>query len=183
MSICYLDNNATTRVASEVFDAMRPWFVESYANASSLHSLGQTAADAVASARAKIARLVGARSAEEIVFTSGGTESDNAAIRAGLARFPERRRIVTSAVEHEAVLAPLAALEKSGYEVIRIAPDREGRFDLSKFATAIDRSCALVALMWANNETGALHQACLTILDHHQNILYAQSLVYLKIQF
>ncbi len=157
MSICYLDNNATTRVAPEVFDAMRPWFVESYANASSLHSLGQASADAVASGRAKIARLIGARSPEEIVFTSGGTESDNAAIRAGLARFPGRRRIVTSAVEHEAVLAPLAALEKSGYEVMRIAPDREGRFELWKFAAAIDERCALVALMWANNETGALH--------------------------
>ncbi len=157
MSICYLDNNATTRVAPEVFDELRPWFVESYGNASSLHALGQASADAVASGRAKIARLVGARSPEEIVFTSGGTESDNAAICAGLARFPTRRRIVTSAVEHEAILAPLAALEKAGFEIVRIAPDREGRFELSQFAAAIDERCALVALMWANNETGALH--------------------------
>ncbi|MEO6708541.1 MAG: aminotransferase class V-fold PLP-dependent enzyme, partial [Planctomycetota bacterium] len=121
MSICYLDNNATTRVAPEVFEAMRPWFTESFGNASSLHSLGQEAADAVQSARASIARLIGARSPEEIVFTSGGTESDNAAIRAALARHPKRRRVVTSAVEHEAVLAPLAALEAQGYEVLRIA--------------------------------------------------------------
>jgi cysteine desulfurase len=157
MPICYLDNNATTKVAPEVFEAMRPWFTESFGNASSLHSLGQAAADAVSTARASIARLIGARSADEIVFTSGGTESDNAAIRAALARHPERRRIVTSAVEHEAVLAPLAALEAAGYDVVRIAPDQGGRFALDDFAAAIDGRCALVALMWANNETGAVH--------------------------
>ncbi len=157
MSICYLDNNATTRVASEVFEAMGPWFVESFGNPSSLHSLGAAAADAVQVSRASIARLIGARSPDEIVFTSGGTESDNSAVRAALARDPKRRRIVTSAVEHEAVLAPLAALEASGCEVLRIAPDAKGRFALEKFAAAIDDRAALVALMWANNETGAVH--------------------------
>src|ERR1700741_1695935 len=111
MATCYLDNNATTRVAPEAFEAMRPWFLESYGNASSLHSLGTAAADAVARARGQVAKLVGARSSDEIVFTSGGTESDNLAIHAALARHPSRRRIVASAVEHEAVLAPLAALE------------------------------------------------------------------------
>ena len=157
MSICYLDNNATTRVAPEVFEAMRPWFVESFGNASSLHSLGQAAADAVQTARTSIARLIGARSSEEIVFTSGGTESNNAAIHAALARFPARRRIVASAVEHEAVLAPLSALESAGFEVLRIAPNSSGRFALEDFAAVIDERCALVLLMWANNETGALH--------------------------
>ncbi|HTF87861.1 MAG TPA: aminotransferase class V-fold PLP-dependent enzyme [Planctomycetota bacterium] len=158
MSICYLDNNATTRVAPEVFEAMRPWFTESFGNPSSLHSLGQEAADAVQSARASIARLIGARSPEEIVFTSGGTESDNSAIRAAVARYPKRRRIVTSAVEHEAVLAPLAALEAQGYEILRIAPDQEGRFAFDDFSRAIDERTALVALMGANNETGVVHE-------------------------
>ncbi|HUR28701.1 MAG TPA: aminotransferase class V-fold PLP-dependent enzyme, partial [Planctomycetota bacterium] len=156
MSICYLDNNATTRVTPEVFEAMRPWFVESFGNASSLHALGQDAADALAAARVQVARLIGA-APEAVVFTSGGTESDNAGIRSALARRPGRRRIVTSAVEHEAVLAPLDALEATGAEVIRIPPDRDGRLAFEAFAAAVDDRCALVTLMWANNETGAIH--------------------------
>jgi len=157
MPICYLDNNATTRVSADVLQAMLPWFGERYGNASSLHSLGQESAQALQSSRVSIARLIGARSPENIVFTSGGTESNNSAIRAALARAPGRRRIVASAIEHEAVLAPLAALEARGYEVVRIAPDGEGRLAAQAFDAAIDERCALVALMWANNETGALH--------------------------
>jgi cysteine desulfurase len=157
MPICYFDNNATTRVAPDVLEAMLPWFVESYGNPSSLHSLGERAATALQAGRASIARLIGADSADGIVFTSGGTESNNTAIAGALARYPTRRRIVASAIEHEAVLAPLAALESAGFEVLRIAPDREGRLAQEHFAAAIDERCALVALMWANNETGALH--------------------------
>ena len=157
MAICYLDNNATTRVAPQVLEAMSPWFLEHFGNASSLHSEGQLAALAVAQARARVGRLIGARSSEQVIFTSGGTESDNAAIRAAVERFPTRRRVVTTAVEHEAVLAPLAALERSGYEVVRLAPDREGRFPLDRFEAVVDERCCLMALMWANNETGAVH--------------------------
>ena len=157
MPICYLDNNATTRVAPDVFRAMAPWFVESYGNASSLHSMGQSAADALQASRASIARLLGARFTDEIVFTSGGTEGNNSAIHSALQRSPGRRRIVTSAVEHEAVLAPLAALEARGFEILRIAPDRDGLFSFEAFDAAIDQHCALVCLMWANNETGAVH--------------------------
>ena len=168
MSICYFDNNATTRVAPEALAAMLPWFSESFGNPSSLHTLGESAADAVAAARASIARLIGAHSPEQIVFTSGGTESDNAAIRAALARFPNRRRIVVSAVEHEAVLAPMAALEASGYEIIRVAPTRDGHLDGAGFAARIDERCALAALMWANNETGAVHDVAAVALHCEQ---------------
>lgn len=157
MQICYLDNNATTRVAPQVLAEMTPWFVEDYGNASSLHVLGERAADALARARARVARLIGARSPEQVVFTSGGTESDNAALHSALRRSPDRRRIVVSAVEHEAVLAPLARLESDGYEIVRIAPDREGHLDPARFFEAIDERCALAAVMAANNETGALH--------------------------
>ena len=158
MAICYLDNNATTRVTDDVLAAMLPWFGESYGNASSLHGLGQSAAQALQAARVSVARLIGARSPDRIVFTSGGTESNNTAIRAALARFPSRRRVVASAIEHEAVLAPLAALEARGFEVVRIAPDSEGHLAVEAFQAALDERCALVAAMWANNETGALHE-------------------------
>jgi cysteine desulfurase len=155
--LIYLDNNATTRVLPEVLDAMLPWFGEDFGNASSLHFLGQRAADAVAAARSSVARLVGAASPREIVFTSGATESNQSAIHAALAARPAARRVVTTAVEHAAVLEPLEALAGRGLEVVRVGVDAQGRLDHDALEAALGPGCALVSVMWANNETGAVH--------------------------
>ncbi len=156
MNAIYLDNNATTAVAPQVVQALLPYFTENYGNASSLHGLGEQAAQALAQARAHVARLLNG-SPKRVVFTSGGTESNQTAIRAAVARAGGRRRIVTSAVEHSAVLEPTAALEHEGFEIVRVGVDGEGRIDLEALANAVDERTALVSVMWANNETGAIH--------------------------
>jgi cysteine desulfurase len=157
----YFDNNATTRVADEVRAAMLPYLEASCGNPSSLHALGTEAADAVAAARSSVARLLGAPSPRDIVFTSGGTESIHTALHTALrgqrGTEPRRDRVVTSAVEHAAVLAPLARLEaREGLEVRRIGVDRDGRLELEAALAAIDEQCALVTLQWVNNETGVV---------------------------
>jgi cysteine desulfurase len=153
----YLDNNATTRIDDRVFEAMLPWLREGYGNPSSAHQLGQPAARAVARARAQVARLVGARSPREIVFTSGGTESINAAIHAAACLAGARRRVVTSKVEHSASLNPAVRLGRSaGRELVLLDVDGEGRLDVEQALGAIDADCALVTLIWGNNETGVL---------------------------
>ncbi len=154
-----LDLNATTPVLPEVLAAMLPWLGARSGNPSSSHPAGEAARDQVESARADVARLVGAR-AKEITFTSGGTEATNTAIRAALAALPARRVVVTSAVEHAATLEPLAELETSGVRVVRVGVDGEGRLDREALFAAIDgtidQTVALVTLQSANNETGAL---------------------------
>ena len=153
----YFDNNATTAPAPEVLAAMWPCFTEHFGNASSLHSHGEAAAKAIAAARAAFARLVGAGSPGRIVFTSGATESNNTAIHAALSRDPSRRRVVTTAVEHPAVLEPLARAERDGLELVRVGVDREGRLDPRELCAAIDDRTALVSAMSVNNETGVIH--------------------------
>ena len=153
----YLDNNATTRAAPQVLEAIWPYFAEKYGNPSSLHQLGLDASDALGLARSHVARLIGARSPERIVFTSGGTESDQTALRAALRARPERRRIVTTTVEHSAVLEPLADIERDGVRVDRVRVGAGGELDLDGLLARIDDDCALVSVMWANNETGAIH--------------------------
>jgi len=151
----YFDNNATTFVAPEALEAMLPYLQSSCGNPSSQHGLGTAAADALAEARSSIARLVGARSPRDILFTSGGTESIHSALHAARAKSPERRRIVTSQVEHPAVLEPLEFLERErGYEIVRIGVDENGVLDREATLDAIDETCALVSLQWVNNETG-----------------------------
>lgn len=152
----YLDHNATTPVLPEVLDAMLPWLGPRAGNPSSSHPAGEEARDLVEAARTDVARLVGAR-ATEITFTSGGTEATNTAIRAALAARADRRRVVTSSVEHSATLEPLADLEERGAaRVVRIGVDGEGRLDREALFAAIDASVALVTLQTANNETGVL---------------------------
>ncbi len=155
--LVYLDNNATTRVDDRVLDAMLPWLRDGYGNPSSAHSMGQPAAMAIARARAQVARLVGAQSPREIVFTSGGTESINAAIHGALALAGERRRLITSRVEHSAAFNPIVRLGKRpGWESVLLDVDGEGRLDRGAALRAIDASTALVSLIWGNNETGVL---------------------------
>lgn len=156
MTGVYLDNNATTRVAPQVLARMLPFFSEEFGNPSSLHRFGKAPALAVAEARRAVQALVGAVDPSEIVFTSGGTEANAMAIHAGLAADPARREIVTSAVEHPAILALCARLVQEGVTVHLIPVDRFGRLDLDAYRAAVGPQTALVSLMWANNETGTV---------------------------
>jgi cysteine desulfurase len=155
-TMIYLDNNATTRVAPEVFDAMRPYLTKYYGNPSSAHSLGQRAKAAIEVAREQVARLLGAENADEIVFTSCGSESDNWAIRGVLEQQPDKRHIVTTLVEHEAVRNLCARLEQQGYEITWLGVNSIGELDLEELRGALRPDTALVSVMLANNETGAL---------------------------
>lgn len=152
----YLDNNATTRVAPEVFEAMQPYLTDIYGNPSSAHTLGQGMRRAVERAREQAAQLLGAAEAAEIVFTSCGSESDNWAIRGVLEQNPDKRHIVTTRVEHEAVRNLCARLEQEGYEVTWLEVDRCGEIDLDSVRAAVRGETALVSVMLANNETGVL---------------------------
>ncbi|SKA24700.1 cysteine desulfurase NifS [Consotaella salsifontis] len=152
----YLDNNATTQTRPEVVAAMLPFFTEDYGNPSSGHRFGAAAADAVQKARRSLQALIGAAREDEILFTSGGTESDNAVLRAALCIDPGRTEIVTSAVEHPAVLRPCAALKQQGVSVRVVPVDRQGRLDIDAYRAALGPKTALVSLMWANNETGTI---------------------------
>lgn len=153
--VIYLDNNATTRPDPLVVEAMRPYFLELYGNASSVHRFGQLARKAVDDARALVAQLIACRESE-LVFTASGTESVNSAIRGILAARSARRRIVTSAVEHSATRELCQQLAREGCEIREIEVDTKGRLDLESLAGAIDDQTALVTLMWANNETGVI---------------------------
>ena len=152
----YLDNNATTRVAPEVFEAMQPYLREAYGNPSSAHTFGRRMRAVVEHARVQVAELLGASEASEIVFTSCGSEADNWAIRGVLEERPEKRHILTTRVEHEAVRNLCERLERGGYEVTWLEVDGEGNLDLEAVRAALRPDTALVSVMLANNETGVL---------------------------
>src|SRR5256885_3900049 len=155
-SIIYLDNNATTRVAPEVFGAMQPFLADLYGNPSSAHTFGRRMRAVVEGAREQVAEILGAMDASEIVFTSCGSESDNWAIRGVLERSPEKRHIITTRVEHEAVRNLCESLERQGYEVTWLDVDGEGLLDVESLRAALRDDTAIVSVMLANNETGAL---------------------------
>jgi cysteine desulfurase len=154
--IVYLDNNATTRVAPEVFGAMRPFLTDLYGNPSSAHTFGRELRRSVELAREQVAELLGALHASEIVFTSCGSESDNWAIRGALESQPHKRHIITTRVEHEAVRNLCEHLEKNGYDVTWLEVDGQGQLDVEAVRAALRPSTALVSVMLANNETGVL---------------------------
>ncbi|SNX69192.1 cysteine desulfurase [Cereibacter ovatus] len=157
MQPVYLDNNATTRLAPDALQAMLPFLTQDFGNPSSMHAMGRAPARALIGARRAVQALIGAADDAEIVFTSGGTEANLTAIRSALAADPSRREIVTSAVEHPAVLALCDHLERAeGVTVHRIPVDTEGRLELDAFRAALSDRVALVTLMWANNETGTV---------------------------
>jgi cysteine desulfurase len=157
MKRIYLDNNATTRVDPRVLDTMLPFFTQHFGNASSKHVFGEEVADAVGTARRQIRDLIGAAADHEIVFTSGGTESDNAAILSALEARQERSEVITSQIEHPAILMLCDHLEKTGRAKIhRLPVDRLGRLDVDAYRRALTPKVACVSLMWANNETGSL---------------------------
>lgn len=155
MKNVYLDNNATTQVAPEVIEAMLPFLSDLWGNPSSMHTFGGQTARHIDKARAEVASLLGA-DPTEIVFTSCGTESDNAAIRGAVEAFETRPRIITTRVEHPAVLSPCRHLRDAGYNVVELGVDSGGDLHLDDLKTAVAGGPAFISIMWANNETGVV---------------------------
>ncbi|MEO0828394.1 MAG: cysteine desulfurase NifS [Cyanobacteria bacterium J06642_9] len=153
--VIYLDNNATTKVDPDVLAAMLPYLSDLYGNPSSMHSFGGQVGAAVQDARAQIAELLGAEDTE-IILNSCGSEGNNTAIHAALAAQPEKRHIVTTAVEHPAILNVCKHLEKKGYTVTYLSVDSRGQLDLMELEAAMTGGTALVTTMYANNETGVI---------------------------
>ncbi|MET0116829.1 MAG: cysteine desulfurase NifS [Sedimenticola sp.] len=152
----YLDNNATTVVAPEVVEAMLPYFTEQFGNPSSLHKFGDKVGRAVKKARKQVQELLGAEHDSEIIFTSCGTESDSTAILSALKAQPDRREIITTVVEHPAVLSLCEYLEKDGYTVHYLEVDKKGRLNIQEYQKLLSDKVAIVSVMWANNESGTL---------------------------
>ena len=152
----YLDNNATTRVAPEVFEAMRPHLTDEWGNPSSAHAPGRAARAAIEAARHEVKELIGAEHPDEIVFTSGGSESDNWAIGGFLEQNPAKRHIITTTVEHEAVRNLCHHLGTTGCNVTWLQVDGHGELDLDDLRRALHRDTGIVSVMMANNETGVL---------------------------
>jgi cysteine desulfurase len=159
MKRIYLDHNATTPVHPEVLEAMLPFMTEQFGNGSSIHTYGREARNAIDDAREQVAALINAKSPSEIVFTSTGTEADNYAIK-GIAELQQSRNggnhIITSSIEHHAVLHTCQYLEKHGFEVTYLPVDRYGRIQLDDLREAIRDGTILISIMHANNETGAI---------------------------
>jgi len=153
--VIYLDNNATTRVADEVVEAMLPYFGDKYGNPSSMHYFGGQVGKDVEAARGKVAELIGALDSE-IVFNSCGTEGDNTAIMGTLLSYPEKKHIITTRVEHPAVLNLGRALSRRGYNVTELSIDRGGNLNPDELRAALRDDTAIVSIMWANNETGVI---------------------------
>lgn len=153
----YLDNNATTRMREEVLEAMLPYCKDIYGNASSIHQFGRPARKAIDEARADVADLLGAASAEEVIFTSGGTESDNVAIKGVVHALRSKgNHIITSAIEHQAVLNTCKFLEKEGCKVTYLSVDKCGIINLDELKRAITDKTILITIMYANNEIGTI---------------------------
>ncbi len=155
MKTIYLDNNATTRIAPEVLDEMTPYLTELYGNPSSMHTFGGDLRSKVEEARAKVAKLIGAEP-EEIVFVSCGTESDNTALMSALESYPHKRHIITTRVEHPAVINFAKHLARKGYRVTFLPVDSMGRLDMDVFLKAVNDDTLVISIMYANNETGVI---------------------------
>lgn len=151
----YMDNNATTAVDGDALKEMLPYFCELYGNPSSMHTFGGQVGHNITTARQQVADLLGAKSSE-IVFTSGGTESDNWAIMGTLATYPTRKKVIISRVEHPAVLTTCRTLESKGYHVVEIPVATSGAIDLKLLEKELDDNTAIVSIMYANNETGVV---------------------------
>ena len=152
----YFDNNATTQVAPEVTEAMLPFFTTYWGNPSSMHTFGGQVAKYVDKAREQVVALFNARPSE-IIFTSCGTESDNTAIWTALQTNPAKKHIVTTSVEHPAILQTAAFWERNGYRVTRLGVDEKGRLDMDEYAAALTPDTAIVSIMYANNEVGNIY--------------------------
>jgi cysteine desulfurase len=156
MADIYLDNNATTMVDPEIVAAVMPFFSEQFGNPSSMHSFGNKVGFAIKEARKQVQNLLGAEHDSEIIFTSCGSESDSTAILSALKAQPERKEIITTVVEHPAVLTLCDFLATEGYTVHKLKVDAKGRLDLDEYAKLLSDKVAVVSVMWANNETGTI---------------------------
>ncbi|MGD1084418.1 MAG: cysteine desulfurase NifS [Verrucomicrobiota bacterium] len=170
--VYYFDNNATTRVAPEVIEAMLPFLSDHWGNPSSIYRFGSQTGKEVEHARAKVAALINAEP-REVVFTSCGTESNNAALHSALATHPGKRHILTTAVEHSAIMKHCAFLQKQGCEVTFLPVDADGSLDLHLLDKSIRPDTALVSVMWANNETGVIFPIEeIAAICHSKNVLF-----------
>jgi cysteine desulfurase len=156
MKIVYADNNATTPIASEVVEAMTPYLSAGFCNPSSMYDPATTVADAIKKARKQIARILGGIQSTQLFFTSCATESNNWAIKGVASANPKRRHIITTAVEHPAVLEVCKDLERQGYDVTFLPVDRDGNLSIADFIRALRKDTLLVTIMHANNETGVI---------------------------
>ena len=154
--VVYLDNNATTMVDPLVFEEMKPYFCNLYGNPSSMHEFGGHVMKAVNKAREQVKEFLGAKDAKEIIFTASGSEGDNMAIRGVLEANKNKKHIITTKIEHPAVLNVYKYLEKQGYEVTYLDVDSQGNLDLNQLSESITDDTALVSIMYANNETGVI---------------------------
>lgn len=155
MNTIYLDNNATTKIAPEVFDEMTPYLTDLYGNPSSMHTFGGSLRNKIEEARERVAALIGAEP-DEIIFTSSGTESDNTALMSAVESYPQKRHIITTRVEHPAVFNFAKHLARKGFRITFIPVDSSGRFNMDAFSNALDDDLAVVSVMYANNETGVI---------------------------
>ncbi|WP_163336589.1 cysteine desulfurase NifS [Desulfopila sp. IMCC35008] len=173
--VVYMDNNATTKVAPEVFEEMIPYLTDLYGNPSSMHTFGGQVGEAVEQARERVASLLGAEP-QEITFTSCGTESDSTAILSALQTFPEKRHIVTTRVEHPAIknlCETLDTLTGHKHRVTRLKVNSEGQLDLKEYEEALSDDTAIVSVMWANNETGVIFPVEeMAAMAHKRGILF-----------
>jgi cysteine desulfurase len=169
--VCYLDNNATTRVAPEVLEAMLPFLTEQWGNPSSAYSFGNNLTHMLAEAREKVAALINA-DPREVVFTSCGTESNNTALHSALATQPQKRHVVTTAVEHSSNIKFCDLLLNQGYDVTVLPVNSGGGLDLKLLEKAIRPDTAIVSIMWANNETGVLFPVAeMAAICHSKGVL------------
>lgn len=170
--VVYVDNNATTRVAEDVLREMMPFLTDYYGNASSIHTFGGQVRKEIDRARERLAALLGAEPGE-VIFTSCGTESDNAAILSGLESNPRRRKVVTSRVEHPAVLGLCKTLQQRGYHVDYLPVNAKGKLCFDALDKMVDDETAMVSVMWANNETGNIYPVLkLAEIAHQHGALF-----------
>ena len=168
----YLDNNATTAVAPEVLDEMLPYLEEFYGNPSSMHTFGGRVHKKIEEARAKVAALIGA-APEEITFTGCGTESDNTALMSAVESYPHKRHVITTRVEHPAVLNFCRHLARKGWRATYLSVDAAGRLDMDALTTALNDDVAVVSIMYANNETGVIFPVKeISEILHERNIVF-----------
>ncbi len=155
-NVIYMDNNATTKVAEEVFEEMKPYLTDLYGNPSSMHTFGGQVGRKVDEARDRVANILGAEYSTEIIFTSCGTESNSTAIFSALQAYPDRKEIITTRVEHPAILSLAPYLERQGIAVVELKVDSKGMLDLNEYSHFLNEDTALVSIMMANNETGVI---------------------------
>ena len=171
----YLDNNATTQVAPQVLEAMMPFLNDSFGNPSSIYGPGRAVRGTIDQARENVADLLGAAEADEIVFTSCGTESDNWAVLGALEAAPANRHIITTQVEHEAIRKLADKLERNAVRVTRLSVDPDGAIDLGELQTELSPDTAIVSVMHANNETGIIfpvEEIAATVKEHSRALMH-----------